>query len=463
MSDVFLGGSCNPTTWRTEIAIPVLNDHKISYFNPQVDNGWTPDLIEIEHRAKEEAEVLFFTIDNKTRSVVSIIECGYLAGCGRNLVVVLQKLEGTHEILKEKISAREFNDIKCGQSHLLDLTYRENIITFSSINSGLECVCKLIEGQTTIQNISDINNKSSAEDVPEDERIFRTIFKSFERKRSRVTVDDVYAIVQFISGERSRPNEITSGQVSRIVGESCRKSAVSSESCVGDATLSYEQFEKVFRCLHSPRKVENSRSRTTSLLHAVRKGIVDKLMKCFGLTFRPLKFSSKCCASRRCVSSTPDIATVTQFCSDFPSTKQVYLGGSCDKTDWRDKIVIPALNENGTTYFNPMNSCWSDELIPTELEIAQLCDIKLFCITDETRSLAAMTMAAYFIGKNQKVVLCVKDVVQNCQVAGEKLSVRAVQDYNRGRSYLRDIAERRNVPLYSEVEDAINFVVKLCK
>ena len=31
---VFLGGSCNPTTWRQDEAIPVLKSLGITYFNP---------------------------------------------------------------------------------------------------------------------------------------------------------------------------------------------------------------------------------------------------------------------------------------------------------------------------------------------------------------------------------------------------------------------------------------------
>ncbi|XP_042913757.1 uncharacterized protein [Parasteatoda tepidariorum] len=31
---VFLGGSCNPTTWRKDIAIPTFKSLKISYYNP---------------------------------------------------------------------------------------------------------------------------------------------------------------------------------------------------------------------------------------------------------------------------------------------------------------------------------------------------------------------------------------------------------------------------------------------
>lgn len=32
--EVFLGGSCNPTTWRADVAIPALNKLGISFYNP---------------------------------------------------------------------------------------------------------------------------------------------------------------------------------------------------------------------------------------------------------------------------------------------------------------------------------------------------------------------------------------------------------------------------------------------
>jgi len=32
--DVFLGGSCNPTTWRKDLAIPYLQDAGVSFYNP---------------------------------------------------------------------------------------------------------------------------------------------------------------------------------------------------------------------------------------------------------------------------------------------------------------------------------------------------------------------------------------------------------------------------------------------
>ena len=31
---VFLGGSCNPTVWRKEVAMPLLQKEEIKFFNP---------------------------------------------------------------------------------------------------------------------------------------------------------------------------------------------------------------------------------------------------------------------------------------------------------------------------------------------------------------------------------------------------------------------------------------------
>ena len=89
--EVFLGGSCNPTTWRQELAIPYFLSHSISCYNPQVD-CWTPDLVEVEHRAKESASLLFFVIGHDTRSLAAIAEVSYLAARGRKIVVVVNSM-----------------------------------------------------------------------------------------------------------------------------------------------------------------------------------------------------------------------------------------------------------------------------------------------------------------------------------------------------------------------------------
>ena len=46
MKKVFLGGTCNESTWRNEL-IPLLENAGVEYFNPVVDN-WTPECQEEE-------------------------------------------------------------------------------------------------------------------------------------------------------------------------------------------------------------------------------------------------------------------------------------------------------------------------------------------------------------------------------------------------------------------------------
>lgn len=132
---VFLGGSCNPTTWRSEIAIPTLQRLGITYYNPvrivillliyskffrmnllnfffffhiylQQVSQWGPELIAEEYEAKETAQVLLFVIDNQTRNTAGIIEAAQLAATrSHSLVLVVYHYQQNQTILGETISA----------------------------------------------------------------------------------------------------------------------------------------------------------------------------------------------------------------------------------------------------------------------------------------------------------------------------------------------------------------------
>ena len=70
MNKVFLGGTCNESTWRNEI-IPKLN---IGYFNPVVED-WTPECQAEEERQKnEECNIHLYVITPKMTGVFSIAE-----------------------------------------------------------------------------------------------------------------------------------------------------------------------------------------------------------------------------------------------------------------------------------------------------------------------------------------------------------------------------------------------------
>lgn len=66
---VFLGGTCNESTWRNRI-ITML---EIEYFNPVVED-WTPDCMAEELRQREACDFCLYVITPKMTGVYSIAE-----------------------------------------------------------------------------------------------------------------------------------------------------------------------------------------------------------------------------------------------------------------------------------------------------------------------------------------------------------------------------------------------------
>ena len=77
MKKVFLGGTCNESTWRNEL-IPLLEKVGVEYFNPIVDN-WTPECQEEEYHQKEICDIHLYLITKKMKGVFSIAEA--VASC----------------------------------------------------------------------------------------------------------------------------------------------------------------------------------------------------------------------------------------------------------------------------------------------------------------------------------------------------------------------------------------------
>uniref|UniRef100_A0A1I8PPY1 Raw n=1 Tax=Stomoxys calcitrans TaxID=35570 RepID=A0A1I8PPY1_STOCA len=144
--EVFLGGSCNPTTWRADVAIPALKESGISFYNPQVSD-WTPDLIELEHRAKEKARVLFFVMDSETRASAGAIEAAHIAGQNcKQLVLVLHPYRPNQSILNEHISQQEYIDLTRNQLILRELVTRRGLPVLNNIPSGLQRTKEILAG-----------------------------------------------------------------------------------------------------------------------------------------------------------------------------------------------------------------------------------------------------------------------------------------------------------------------------
>lgn len=69
MDKVFLGGTCNGSTWRDDL-IEML---EIEYFNPVVED-WTPECMEEEERQRRLCSYCLYVITPKMSGVYSIAE-----------------------------------------------------------------------------------------------------------------------------------------------------------------------------------------------------------------------------------------------------------------------------------------------------------------------------------------------------------------------------------------------------
>lgn len=69
---IFLGGTCNESTWREEL-IPLLEDRGIDYFNPVVSN-WSEECYQEELRQRKICDKVLYVITPRMTGVYSIAE-----------------------------------------------------------------------------------------------------------------------------------------------------------------------------------------------------------------------------------------------------------------------------------------------------------------------------------------------------------------------------------------------------
>jgi len=143
------------------------------------------------------------------------------------------------------------------------------------------------------------------------------------------------------------------------------------------------------------------------------------------------------------------------------SHRDVYLGGTVDTTNtWRNAIAIPELKKNALTFHNPETLSDCSRLFDTSMDNAKLL---LFVILGNSLSVKAMCEAAYYIGCGRNVVLCLEKMDEFLIIEGNQLSSEAWKDFSRGRSYLDDMANREGIPIFDDINEAVNCVIHKCK
>lgn len=130
---VFLGGACGTTTWRRDIAIPMLEQAGVTYHNPQLPPGaWTEEHEQSDMAAKTAATVLLFVISAHTRGVASIAEVAYLIGQGRPLALALEDIPAG----AEGIAADERSDLNRGRLFLRTMAGHHGVPVFDTVQDA---------------------------------------------------------------------------------------------------------------------------------------------------------------------------------------------------------------------------------------------------------------------------------------------------------------------------------------
>ncbi|XP_017022529.1 uncharacterized protein raw isoform X2 [Drosophila kikkawai] len=609
--EVFLGGSCNPTTWRADVAIPALKELGISFYNPQVSD-WTPDLIELEHRAKEKARVLFFVMDSETRASAGAIEAAHIAGQNcKQLVLVLHPYKPNQKILNEPISQQEYLDLYRNQLILKELVSRRGLPVLDNIPLGLHRTKEILSGirdpPSKISSILDtvrgafdrVNPQSDLLTVEQCKRAL--LFLGYAQ--SLVNLDNLTKIIinqreslKLLQTHSPKAGVENLDGSAADEGSNCIQPTLPSQElidfdlfCVISAYLSVLQQEIHESGCISPIKGTNvpppqvyftnapdvdiyysaskNISRTSSnasvpsnsssgIGHDLeRQNLFEQLSRSRDSgTSSPqptaasgsLETKANAVTAAQLVStpaeeeesdsndsvfsSSSSIASAGDAlcCGGGLDLRDVYLGGSCVlRTKWRTELAVPYLQSKNVSFHTPAlhesiqlmqqnqdqsqeqataaqqqqapneqqqqqrsfvrtrRKCKGNQLQleeQEELTVAEeslswslppvavrqslynpsLLDssrVLLFVITNETRSLAPMTLAAHCIGLMYNVVLAVQMLPDDCVLGGEKLTVAAIKDYNRGRSYLIDLAKRQGVPVFTEIREALECTV----
>ncbi|XP_054717852.1 uncharacterized protein LOC129227333 [Uloborus diversus] len=446
---VFLGGSCNPTTWRQHIAIPTFKNLNITYYNPQVAQ-WGPELIELENQAKQNAEVMFFVIDNQTRSVASMIEAAQVAGTQRKLILVVHEFEKPGSVVMgETITEKEFRDLQQGQRYLQDLVERQGIPVFNNIMNAVHSTATILRKNIKPQEltIEDAARPVKMAYLQIGDKLIklREVFDDLDADNcGEITLKDVCMAFKILTGSELPIDELKSViSQQKGFGHDALK-----DFAFNDYKVDFNQFCCIMTELRN--QVDNGyhfgalKNKASDILCSVLTPL-SKLAE----WIRPDKRAKYDDAIENDV---PYAAT----CRD------IYLGGARKPSTWREDIAIPLLKKKGLTYFLPQDGVWSERLIPMEATNMENSQVLLFVITSDSRSLSDMILAAHYFGLGCQVVLCIQYIPDDIEIDGEKLSSQAVKDYNRGRVYLSDLATRAGVPVFDKIDEAVNCAVDLC-
>ncbi|CAF3742732.1 unnamed protein product [Rotaria socialis] len=515
--EVFLGGSCNPTTWRCEQAIPYFQTHSVSYYNPQVAN-WTPDLVEIEHNAKESASLLFFVIDHDTRSLAAIAEVCYLVARKRTIIVIMNPMPNDKYQTKfiqqkknfnEKDNQADYENVCEARETLRLLLQIKNIPVFDNLKVGLECAqflitsrkqainnCKHFDEEKHCKNNEKLarshSNQTSFEspdnfyhDIHQSDMIESSLVP-FYRRHSATSISKTILCSPSLS-PFARSIHLTTG-IHDYQSSLYRKSQISCSTNESDddgygslVSSNYTLSRSPSSCVTSdfyegfteyPSENNSSKfSLSTSLLN-----IIISIFSAY-ISFLNFPTTSNLLITQSisilCRISFRSIANIlfSSIENLITSNKEsIHLNSSIDIFDlyiasgghdeyWLDTCLLPILAKLNVKYVKRHSSHDNDQLdLVYDIYVRSRSRLLYYLINDMERLSNLVSELAYLIGerKHHIIVYLQSTIDRN---SDKILTKTERQDIERSRKYLEDLAIKEHILLCQSREQSCHHVL----
>lgn len=144
---IFLGGTAGNSTWRKEIAIPILEEAGVTYFNPQLGVGeWTPEHQTLEAKEKEAAEVWLFVITGEARGVAALVEAAFRIGKGGPISLAIMDMDEETMIDGVEIGKQERKDMNRGRAYLREVATQSGVPVFDDTAAAARYAVDLVSG-----------------------------------------------------------------------------------------------------------------------------------------------------------------------------------------------------------------------------------------------------------------------------------------------------------------------------
>lgn len=135
-------------------------------------------------------------------------------------------------------------------------------------------------------------------------------------------------------------------------------------------------------------------------------------------------------------------------------TKKVFLGGTANNSTWRETL-IPLLDSNKISYFNPVVKDWNEAVQQEEIKQRKECDFLLYVITKEMLGFYAIAEVVDDSNKRpEKTIFCYleegfgKHQIKSLKVTARMVKENGVQVF----TSLEEVAEYLNSEQVAQVE-----------